>query len=202
MLGKLRSLLRRESIEETVPFVILKLENSLNRLDQISGSLKTEDNELFEKCIEARLRNDTVHAMMYANECAEIRKIALLVVSSKYALEQMVLRLHTVTKLGSILVTVSPVIGVIKETRSRLVGIVPSVASNLNEANSILSKCLTNMGTSAASGNAPNIVCGEEAMKVLEEANVAAENTIREKFPKIPETLKEQAIPRTRLLRS
>lgn len=202
LFGKLRSLLRRESIEDTVPFVILKLENSLNRLDQISVSLKNEDNALFEKCIEARLRNDAVHALMYANECAEIRKIALLVVSSKYALEQMVLRLHTVTKLGSILVTVSPLIGVIKETRSRLVGIVPSVANNLNEANSILSKCLTNMGTSTVSDNTPNIVCSEEAMRVLEEANNAAEKTIREKFPKIPGALQEQARPRTSMIRS
>jgi division protein CdvB (Snf7/Vps24/ESCRT-III family) len=112
----------------------------------------------------------------------------------------MVLRLHTVTKLGSILVTVTPVIGVIKETRSRLVGIVPNVASNLNEANSILSRCLANMGTSTPTVNAQPVVCGEEALKVLEEANLAAEKTIRERFPQIPDTLEEKAAKETQML--
>lgn len=201
MLGKLKGLFRRESVEDKIPLVILKLGGALSRLDQISESLRKEDNELFERCIEARLRNDSVHAMMYANECAEIRKIALLVVSSRYALEQMVLRLHTVTKLGSILVTVSPVIGVIKETRSRLVGIVPNVANSLNEANNILSKCLANMGTSTTSNVQP-VVCSEEAQKVLKEANFAAEKTIRERFPEIPETVKAQVPSEAKLLAS
>ena len=138
MLHKFKGLFQKEPLQDKIPLVIVKLEAALNRLDRIRESLRKEDNELFERCVKARLENDTVHAMMYANECAEIRKIALLVVSSKYALEQMVLRLQTVSKLGSIMVTVSPVVDVIKETQSRLVGIVPNVANNLNEANKIL----------------------------------------------------------------
>lgn len=189
MLRKLKGLFQKGSLEEKIPFVIFKLKNSLNRLDKISDSLKKEDNGLFEKCIEARLRDDAIHAMMYANECAEIRKIALLVVSSKYALEQMILRLDTVTKLGNILITVTPVLDVIKETRSRLVGIVPSVANNLNEANKVLNKCLTKMGTSTIK-NVNTVMCNEDAVKVLEEANLAAEKTIRERFPEIPASIK------------
>ena len=147
------------------------------------------------------MESDTVHAMMYANECAEMRKIALLVVSSKYALEQMVLRLQTVAKLGSILVTVSPVVDVIKETRSRLVGIVPNVANNLNQANKILVNSLVKMGTSSVGGVKP-LVYSEDAEKVLDEAKIAAEETIRERFPKIPETLRERMLKQAELLAS
>jgi division protein CdvB (Snf7/Vps24/ESCRT-III family) len=201
MLHKLKGLFHKESLEDKIPLVIVNLETALNRLDRISESLRKEDNELFERCVKARLENDTVHAMMYANECAEMRKIALLVVSSKYALEQMVLRLQTVVKLGSIMVTVSPVVDVIKETQSRLVGIVPNVANNLNEANKILVNSLVKMGTSTVSGVKP-LVYNEDAEKVLSEAKLAAEETIRERFPKIPETLRERMLKEAELLTS
>jgi division protein CdvB (Snf7/Vps24/ESCRT-III family) len=201
MLQKLKGLFQQDSLEDKIPFVIVNLETALTRLDRISESLRNEDNELFERCVKARMENDPVHAMMYANECAEIRKIALLVVSSRYALEQMVLRLQTVAKLGSILVTVSPVVDVIKETQSRLVGIVPNVANNLNEANKILITSLTKMGTSTVSGVKP-LMYSEDAEKVLDEAKLAAEETIRERFPKIPETLRERMLKEAQLLTS
>jgi len=201
MLHKLKGLFQKESLEDKIPLVIVNLETALNRLDRISESLRKEDNELFERCVKARLESDTVHAMMYANECAEIRKIALLVVSSKYALEQMVLRLQTVAKLGSIMVTVSPVVDVIKETRSRLVGIVPNVANNLNEANKILVNSLVKMGTSTVGGVKP-LVYSEDAEKVLSEAKLAAEETIRERFPRIPGTLRERMLSEAELLTS
>lgn len=203
MLHKIRALFQGEALEDKIPVVIIKLEASLKKLDHISENLRKEDNVLFEKCVEARLKGDTIHAMMFANECAEIRKIALHVVSSKYALEQMVLRLHTVTKLGNILVTVSPVVDVIKETKSRLVGIVPNIANSLNDANKMLANSLTKMGTSSLSKiNQKSLIYSDDAEKVLEEAQNAAEETIRQKFPKIPHTLKAIASKDTELLQT
>jgi division protein CdvB (Snf7/Vps24/ESCRT-III family) len=175
------------SLEDKVPLVIMKLQTSLNKLDRSSTILIREDQELFEKCVEARMRKDKVHAIMYANECVEIRKITHMLVSSKYALEQMVLRLHTIMKLGDLLVAMSPVVDVIKNTRSRLIGVVPSVANSLTEANQILGKCMESMGTSQIS-NMKETVYTDETLKVLKEADLVAENVLREKFPKIPET--------------
>ena len=189
-----------EPIEDKIPLVIMKLESSLCKLDRISTVLIKEDQELFEKCVEARVKNDFVHSVMYANECVEMRKITHLVVSSKYALEQMILRLHTVMKLGNLLVTMTPVIDVVKKTRSRLVGVVPSVANSLTEANDILGKCMSNMGTSNV-GEATDLMCGEEALKVLKEADLAAENVLRERFPTIPET-NQQKLRETEMLRT
>ena len=179
--------MKAEPIEDKIPIVIMKLETSLSKLDRSSAVLIKEDQELFEKCVDARVKNDFAHAVMYANECVEMRKITHLLVSSKYALEQMILRLHTVMKLGDLFVTMTPVMDVVKKTRSRLVGVVPSVANSLTEANQILGQCMTNMGTSNLVGER-DVVCGEEALKVLKEADIAAENVLRERFPTIPET--------------
>ena len=193
MPNRLRGLFQKEPLENKIPLVILKLETTLSKLANISENLRKEDNELFERCVEARFKGDTIHAMMYANECAEIRKIAILVVSGSYALEQMVLRLNTVTKLGSILIAVSPMVDVIKETKSRLVGIVPNIANNLNEVTEILSDSMTKMGTSTVKGARP-LAYSDEAKKVLEEAGMVAAETIKEKFPKIPETFTNNAV--------
>lgn len=187
MFRKLKTLFHKEALEDKIPLVILKLESALNRLDTICDNLRKEDTELFERCIDARVKGDKIHAMMYANECAEIRKIVRLVISSRYALEQTVLRLHTVKKLGNIMLTVSPVIDVLKETKGRLIGIVPNVAQSLNDANRILVTSLSNMGTSTVENVRP-LVYNEDAQKVLREAELAAEETIRKKFPKIPES--------------
>lgn len=195
MLGKLTRNLRPKPIEDAIPLILHKLEYALVNLKDISEALRREDHALFEKCIEARIGRDNIHAMMYANECVEIRKLAQLIVSSQYALEQMMLRLQTVTKFSKILITMSPVVGVLKETRSRLVGIVPSVANSLTEVNQILDKNMKEMGTSTTHPT-QGITCSEEAMKILEEANFAAEQSIREKFPNIPQDVSSNVLER------
>ncbi len=185
MLGKLKNLIHPKTEKDTIPLILLKLEYALTNLKDIGEGLRREDNELFEKCVESRMRRDYIHAMMYANECVEIRKLAKLIVSSQYALEQMMLRLQTVKKLSKILITMTPVVSVLKETRSRLVGVVPSVANSLNEVNKLLVKNLKEMGTTTTQYMEP-ITCNADAKKILEEANIAAEQSIRQRFPNIP----------------
>ena len=140
----------------------------------------------FEKCIEAEIAESHERAVIYANECAEVRKLARLVISSELALEQAALRLQTINKLGDVMVTMSPIVEIVEETRGRLAGIIPSVSSSLDEVNSMLKSSLLEMGTvGVREGNKDS----SEAMKVLREANLTAEEKIREKFPRLPEDL-------------
>lgn len=174
-------------IQQVIPHVIAKLDVSLRKLGHITEALHTEDAQLFARCVAAHVNGDSVHAMMYANECAEIRRMAFHVVTSTYALEQMVLRLRTVVKLGEVMGTMSPVIGVIQETGHRLEGIVPTIASQLNDANQLLVSSLAHMGTSQLDGQTENsVVFSDEAAQILDEAKRAAVDTVRSQFPSIP----------------
>lgn len=174
-------------VQQVIPRVIVKLDVSLRKLSHISEALHKEDAQLFTQCVAAHVKGDRVHAMMYANECAEIRRMALHVVTSTYALEQMVLRLRTVVKLGEVMGTMSPVIGVIQETGHRLEGIVPTIADQLNDANQILIDSLAHMGTSQLDNRTQNsVVFSDEAAQILDEAKRAAVDTVRSRFPSIP----------------
>ena len=85
--------------------------------------------------------------LMYANECAEVRRLVSLVMSSQLALEKACLRLNTVGTISDVLSSISPMMEVVSETGRRLKGIVPSVTGKLQQVDTVLKASLSDMGT-------------------------------------------------------
>lgn len=132
-------------------------------------------------------------AIIYANECAEIRRLARLIITCTLALEQATLRLQTIHEVSNIMASVNPILSIVKETKGRLIRIVPSIAGKLDEVNTVLRSSMSEMGsfnTSEAS-----IESNEEARKILREANKIAEKNIRERFPELPQELETYEEP-------
>ncbi|HZY94925.1 MAG TPA: hypothetical protein VFE98_08755 [Candidatus Bathyarchaeia archaeon] len=160
----------------------------------MSARLQQRDKEMFQRCIGAQLSKDNAHAALYANECAEIRKMAHITLSSELALERVVLRLQTIEEFGDIMAQIAPVIGVVRETRGRIAGVIPEVATELGEVNNMLSDMSLetgevqdqelDMGASSA-----------EAKKVLEESSTIASQQMRERFPELPMPESRQPTP-------
>ena len=171
-------------LKERIAISVYKLKNSQERMKQISSGLGRRDQKFFKKCIESLINRDNARAMIFANECSEIRKIAKLVISSELAIEQAILRLQTVREISDVMIAVSPIADIVQETSSRLTGIIPSVTSKLDEVNDMLKTSLNEM--SVKSPRKESVGYNEEALTVLKEANAAAEETIREKFPELP----------------
>lgn len=178
--------------------VIYKLEAALNKLRQMSTGLKRRDEKFFSKCIEAQISKNYIRAIIYANECAEVRKMARLTISSELALEQAILRLQTIGEISDMMVTIAPIVEIVQETRGRLTGIIPSVAGKLDEVNSMLHSSLMEMG-SVYSPEVGNQDSNKEAVKILKEANAAAEEKIKEKFPELPQDLTSQELEEARI---
>jgi division protein CdvB (Snf7/Vps24/ESCRT-III family) len=177
---------KKPSLKENVSVAVYLLDSTSNKLKFLSEGMKKRDQKFFMKCIEAQINNDHSRAIMYSNECAEVRKLARLVISSELVLEQAALRLQTLNKLGDVLTTIVPIVEIVEETKGRLVGVVPSVSDKLTEINSVLKNSLSEMGSTADTFEDPSNN-SSETMKILEEANLTAEEKIREKFPKLPE---------------
>ena len=172
--------------------ILHKLEVQLKRLRQVTSRMKARDEEFFEKCVEAQLAKDHLRATMYANECAEIRKMAQTVLSSELAIEQAMIRFQTIGELDDVLIAVAPITSIIEETKGKLVDVIPSVASKLDEVNAMLGDAMKEVGgvpSRSLKVQSPN----KEAAKVLEEANRFAEQKIRERFPELPQKMEQEA---------
>src|SRR5437870_3500395 len=111
-------------LKERVDQALYRLATQKEKLEHMSSRLQQRDKEMFQRCIGAQLSKDSAHAALYANECAEIRKMAHITLSSELALERVVLRLQTIEEFGDIMAQIAPVIGVVRETRGRIAGVI------------------------------------------------------------------------------
>ena len=155
-----------------------KLEDSHLKIEQ-------KHKMLFNKCIKSQEAKDTQTAVMYANECAQVKKIAQTIVTSKLALEQVTLRLETVKDFGDIAAEIMPAAAVVRAVKGKLSGVIPGVSRHLGMIGQTLDSLVLEAGE--ATGQSWNImVSGEDADKVLSEATMIAEQKIREGFPDLP----------------
>ena len=105
---------------------------------------------------------------------------------SELALERVILRLETVKEFGAIWADIAPVLGIVKDTKSKIAGIVPQVASELDEVNNLLEEMTTEGGVDDVTSSTPTEATDEEAKKILEETGVIAEEKLKEHFPELP----------------
>jgi hypothetical protein len=113
--------------------------------------------------------------------------MAKLTFTSELALERAIVRLQTISKLSDVIGVIAPIIGIVKKTKVQVSRLIPSVANKLDMVTSMLNYSMEEMGSVYASSGSRT---SEKATnKILSEANTAAEEKIREKFPKLPKEL-------------
>jgi division protein CdvB (Snf7/Vps24/ESCRT-III family) len=175
----------RTPLKEKIAHTVYRLEAQLSKLEQTSSKLQQRDKEMFERCIGARGANDEAHAIIYANECVEIRTMAKIVLCSELALERVILRLQTVEEVGDLLVHMAPIVGIVRETKGKLTGILPEVSLELEDINTMLGKTLLETGEASVKDFSLDAT-SQEAKKVLDEATAIAEQKMSESFPELP----------------
>jgi len=148
---------------------------------------------MFQKCIAAQLSKDLPRAQLYASECAEIRKMAKIVLESEIALERAIIRLQTVEQLGEILVQMLPIVSVVNETRGKIEGVIPEVASELDAVHSLLDDTVKETGM-IQQRDSEMVLQDEEARKIFEESSFYAEEQIRKQFPELPSAASKHEI--------
>src|SRR5216683_6514810 len=98
----------RESVKNPGPLkprldlAIRQIQVQVAKLDGTSTKLRERDSQIFGKVVGSIQKHDTQHASVFANELAEVRKMNKMVTQARLALEQIVLRLNTITELGDI----------------------------------------------------------------------------------------------------
>ena len=124
-------------------------------------------------------------ANVLASELAEIRKMERMIVHARLALQQIVLRLKTISELGDVVSTLAPAVGVLRTVRTGMAGVLPEAERDLGQIGNLLSGIIVDAGQST--GLSINFeAANEDAQKILKEAATAAEQKVKEKLPELP----------------
>ncbi len=161
------------------------LELQIDKLDKASERFNQKDRALFSKIVDAYAKHDTAHANVYANELAEIRKMAKLTMNARLALDQVCLRLRTVSEFGDIVSNLGPAIGVLRSVSGGLCGVFPEAENELGEIGNMLSGIMFDAGQGSGMTLNFNSV-NEESSKILAEAATVAEQKVNANFPDLP----------------
>jgi division protein CdvB (Snf7/Vps24/ESCRT-III family) len=157
----------------------------ISQLDSTVSRIKQRDSTIFKNVVSSLAKHDMQHAAVYANELAEVRKMGKMVTQAQLAMEQISLRLGTITDLGEIASTLAPAVSVIKNMKEGLQMALPEADKEISEISGLLSSVLVDASTTG--GISLNFdAANEDAQKVLEEASIVAEQRMKESFPEIP----------------
>ncbi len=183
---KLREIFsKKEPVKQKLVVANYKIRAMVSRLEVFIERLRDRDRSLFERVVDALTQGDETRAVMYANEIAEIRKLVKQLTVTQVALEQVALRIETVLTMGDVMAGLAPVIGVVKELKNMLRGIMPEISLELSEVEEGLRDVVLTTGEALGLPGG-DIYASPEARRILEEARIVAEQRMKEKFPELP----------------
>jgi len=175
----------RTPLKEKIAMCIYRLKTQKSKIAESSSRMQQRDRDYFNKCVAAQMAKDSARAAMYANECAEVRKMAKTTLRCELALEQISLRLETVEQFGDLAATMGPVVGVVQTIKTQIQGIMPQVSYELGMIGETLNGMVVEVGEATGSGYDIS-TSSEEAQKIITEANTIAEQRMKERFPELP----------------
>ena len=162
-----------------------RMQIQIQKLNKAAKHFSERDKSLFTKTVKAYSKHDLVRAKVYANELAEIRKTKKQIMDTKLALEQISLRLGTVSEFGDVVSMLSPTVSVLQNIGKGLVNTLPEAGKELGQIGNLLNGIIaeSNQGTGLdIDFEAPN----DEAKNILSEAAKVAEQNIKQQLPEIP----------------
>lgn len=117
-----------------------------------------------------------------------------MVSGAKLSMEQVKLRLDTVSELGDVVVTLSPCMSIIKGLSPSLSGIMPEANASMSDLSQILGDVMS--GSSVTGGDNMNITqeTNEDSLAILEEAHNVIAGQTKQSIPDIPDNLKQQIV--------
>ena len=181
-----------EPLKNKIDFAQKKLQLQISKLEVINEKLQTKQDMIFGKIVKAQRNNKNAYAQAYAGELAQVRKMKNMVSGAKLSMEQVKLRLDTVSGLGDIVVTLSPCMSIIKGLAPSISGIMPEANASMQDLSSILGEVMS--GSSMNLGNDMTVSSDTNAdtLAILEEAHSVIAGQTKSSIPDVPEDLKQQ----------
>ena len=167
-----------------------KMESQILRLEQTHTKLKQNYDHIFKKIVECKRNGNNENesrARTYAIELQEIKKAKNKIAEAKLAMEQIKLRLSTVSELGDIVVTLSPCMSLIKGLAPSISTLMPQMHTSMEDLTSMFSDMLTDSSLSQESMT-PTYQGNTDTDAILQEAHNVIEGKTRTAMPEPPTT--------------
>ena len=168
----------------------------ISKLEGISEKLQKKHDIIFEKIVVAQRTHNNAYAHVYAGELLQVRKMRDMVNGARLSMEQIQLRLNTVSELGDVVITLSPCMSIIKGLAPTLTGIMPEANASMQDLSQMLGDLME--GSSLGNNDMMNVGLDTNAdtIAILEEAHSIIAGETKESIPDIPDSLKQQASQR------
>ncbi len=191
VMGKVRP---DEPLKNKIDFAQKKLQFQISKLDGINDKLQKKHDVIFEKIVNAQRNNKTNYAQAYAGELTQVRKMKNMVSGAKLSMEQVKLRLDTVSELGDVIVTLSPCMAIIKGLSPSLSGIMPEANASMQDLSQILGDVMSGSSMGVGDSMSMPTETNADTLAILEEAHNVIAGQTKSSIPDIPDSLKQQIV--------
>ena len=183
-----------EPLKNKIDFAQKKLQFQISKLQSINEKLKKKHDAIFEKIVNAQRNNKNSYAQAYAGELAQVRKMKNMVSGAKLSMEQIKLRLDTVSELGDVVVTLSPCMSIIKGLSPSLNGIMPEANASMQDLSQILGDVMSGSSMNMTDSMSVGTETNPDTLAILEEAQGVIAGQTKNSIPDVPDNLKHQII--------
>jgi len=149
---------------------------------------------IFEKIVNAQRNNQNGYAQAYAGELAQVRKMRNMVSGAKLSMEQINLRLSTISELGDVVVTLSPCMAIIRGLAPSLKGIMPEASAAMQDLSQILGDVMSGSSINISDSLSVGTETNADTLAILEQAHSVIAGQTKSAIPEIPDSLKHQIV--------
>ena len=179
----LRGLKKEAPLKPRIQSSLVQLNRTVSSLDYKVKTLNEKDTKLFNRIVMAKKSHDITTGKVLANELAELRKNKKILTTMKVSLEQVNLRLSTVSDLGDAMSSLGPIMATMNALKPALGKIMPEVSREFESLFGILNDSVS---SSFEGSFGSDTVSNEETESILKEAAAVAGTRVGDKFPSIP----------------
>ena len=172
-----------DNLKEQISVVTQRLDIQTKTLDAAVQRFQARDADIFRRVVKALSERDNARANILATELGEIRKVEKMLMHASLALESVSMRLRTVSEVGDLVTVLGPAASVLQTVRSGMCSIFPEASQELESIGSLLGEIVTSTNQSADMPVNTGARLNEDALAILEEAEVAAEKKLRQQLP-------------------
>jgi division protein CdvB (Snf7/Vps24/ESCRT-III family) len=173
------------SVKDQISLVTQRIDLQTKSLEIAEKRFETRDADIFNRVVKAISERDNPRANILATELSEIRKVEKMLLHASLALESVSMRLRTVSEMGDLVTALAPAASVLNTVRSEMCTILPEAGSELGNIGNLLTEIVSTTNQSSDVPVSVGVRVDSEAQMILQEAELAAEEKLKEQLPEI-----------------